>query len=253
MIEGMARFSRAPAALQAAALDAVLGLPADPAAHGGRLLIGITGPPAAGKSTLAAALANVLTASHGRSAVAVGMDGFHLANSELQRLGLSERKGAPQTFDAAGFVALLRRLRDPESGLVYAPAYSRVLNESIGGVTAVPPSVQIVVIEGNYLLLDESPWRSIRGLLDLVLYLDAPARSRRAALVRRQRMRGLDESAARTWVDSSDEVNAELIAATRPRADLILERGEPTGATTAGEGRATRSDGATPEAGRAAS
>ncbi|GAA0723819.1 nucleoside/nucleotide kinase family protein [Dactylosporangium roseum] len=189
----------------------------------GRSLIGICGPPAAGKSTLSTALSDALNLHDGLSSAAVPMDGFHLSNVELDRLGLAGRKGAPETFDAAGFVHLLRRLRDGED-LVYAPSYSRTLHESIGGVIPVPSAVRVVVVEGNYLLLDHGPWASVRDLLDLVLYLDAPASVRQGSLVRRQLAKGLDPHDARDWVERSDERNAVAIARTRDRADLILTR-----------------------------
>ena len=202
------------------ALDVVL-----PFARGraGRTVVGICGPPAAGKSTLSSALSDALNVHDGLSSVAIGMDGFHLSNAELHRLGLTDRKGAPETFDAAGFVHLLRRLRAGED-LVYAPSYSRTLHESIGGVIPVPSHVRVIVVEGNYLLLDRGPWASVRGLLDLVLYLDAPDDVRQESLVRRQLAKGLDLPEARDWVYRSDERNAEVIAGTRDRADLILSR-----------------------------
>lgn len=190
---------------------------------GSRTLVGIAGPPGAGKSTLAAALAKAL--SRTVPAVVVPMDGFHLANAELRRLGLAERKGAPQTFDAAGFVHLLRRLRTPGREVVYAPTYSRTLHESIGGAIPVPAEVRVVIVEGNYLLLDDEPWSQVRDLLDLACYLEAPGAARRDALVHRQRARGLDRQAARAWVRDSDEVNARLVAGTRDRAGLVLRRG----------------------------
>jgi pantothenate kinase len=203
-----------------AALDAVAPL----VAPGRRTLVGIAGPPGAGKSTLAVALAAAVVDERGPdTAVAIPMDGFHLANAELRRLGLADRKGAPETFDAYGFVHLLRRLRTAGE-LVYAPSYSRVLHESIGGAIPVDPAVCLVVVEGNYLLLDSTPWSDIRPLLDLALYLDAPDRSRTATLLRRQRARGLDDDAAQDWVRRSDEVNAALITTTRTRADIILTR-----------------------------
>ena len=182
-----------------------------------RVLVGIAGPPGAGKSTLAAALAGAL------DGIAVFMDGFHLANSELRRLGLTDRKGAPETFDASGFVHLLRRLRAGDE-LVYAPAYSRVLHESIGGVVPVPPEARLIIVEGNYLLLADGAWTGVRPLLDLAMYLEAPTRTRTAVLLRRQRARGLDDEAARDWVYRSDEVNAALVAETRDRADVVLFR-----------------------------
>jgi pantothenate kinase len=192
-------------------------------ASAGRTIVGICGPPAAGKSTLSAALTDAVNVHDGLSAVTVPMDGFHLSNVELARLGLTDRKGAPATFDAAGFVHLLRRLRSGEA-LVYAPDYSRVLHESIGGVIPVPSDVRVIVVEGNYLLLDVAPWSEVRALLDLVLYLDAPEQTRQESLVRRQLARGLDVAAARDWVEHSDERNAAVIAATRSRADVVLTR-----------------------------
>lgn len=193
-----------------------------------RILVGIAGPPAAGKSTLAVSLAEALRREYGSgTAVAVPMDGFHLANAELARLGLANRKGAPETFDAAGFVHLLTRLRAaPDGEVVYAPEFNRTLNESIGSAIPVPASVRVVVVEGNYLLLPREPWAPVRDLLDLALYIEAPTSTRVDALLRRQRSRGLDRDAAHDWVYRSDETNAALIATTRDRADRILRRPE---------------------------
>lgn len=199
----------------------------EPLLDGGtaRVLVGIAGPPAAGKSTLASTVANALCTRYGpATAVAVGMDGFHLANAELARLGLAGTKGSPETFDAHGFLALLRRLRAATEPVVYAPTYSRTLHESISGSIPVPAEVRVVVVEGNYLLLPRPPWSDVRELLDLAFYLDAPAGVRVESLMRRQRSRGLDRSAALDWVHRSDEANAALIATTRGRADVVLAR-----------------------------
>jgi pantothenate kinase len=186
---------------------------------GRRIIVGICGPPGAGKSTLSEALVDALDVS----AVTVPMDGFHLSNVELDRLGLADRKGAPATFDALGFVHLLRRLRAADE-LVYAPSYSRSLHESIGGVIPVPPELNVIMVEGNYLLMDDPPWSQVRPLLDLALYLDAPHRTRQESLVRRQMARGLDLDTAQDWVFRSDERNADVIATTRSRADVVLTR-----------------------------
>jgi pantothenate kinase len=193
------------------------------AGRAGRLVVGLAGPPAAGKSTLATALATALNDA-GTAAVAVPMDGFHLANAELNRLGLADRKGAPETFDATGYVHLLRRLRSGEPTTVYAPTFNRQINESIGSAIPVAPHVRVVVTEGNYLLLDTPPWDEVRPLLDLALYLDAPHSTRHSALVRRQLTRGLSRDAAHAWAGGSDAANATLIESTRDRADQVLAR-----------------------------
>ena len=196
-------------------------------ALGGRVLVGIAGAPGAGKSTLATSVATALIASGGPdAAIAVGMDGFHLANDVLARLGLTERKGAPETFDPYGFLGLVRRLRSADEPIVYAPTYSRTLHESIGSAVAIPAAVRTVVIEGNYLLLDQTPWDEVRKLLDLVIYLDTPTSLRVPSLLRRQRSRGLDHAAAVDWVYRSDEANAAIVAVTRDRADVVLTRPE---------------------------
>ncbi|HEX6500016.1 MAG TPA: nucleoside/nucleotide kinase family protein [Micromonosporaceae bacterium] len=202
-----------------AALDPLLDSDLD------RVLVGVAGPPAAGKSTMATSLAEALCREFGEgTAVAVPMDGFHLANAELDRLGLADRKGAPETFDASGFVHLLRRLRDADGELVYAPTFSRVVNESIGSAIPVAPKVRVVVVEGNYLLLPYEPWSQVRELLDLVMYLEAPRPARIGSLLRRQQARGLGRQAAHDWVHRSDERNAALIETTRHRADVLLTR-----------------------------
>jgi pantothenate kinase len=184
-----------------------------------RALLGICGAPAAGKSTLAARLVAAL----GPSSVHIGMDGFHLAQVELARLERTSRKGAPDTFDGAGYVNLLRRLRSrPDGEVVYAPGFRRDLEEPIAGAVPVPPAVRLVVTEGNYLLVDEPPWCSVRDLLDEVWFLDAPPDARHEWLIERHRAhgRGLAEARERTF--GSDERNAVLIEATRAAADLII-------------------------------
>jgi pantothenate kinase len=185
---------------------------------GGRRIMGIVGAPGAGKSTVARRLVDSL----GGAAVLVGMDGYHLAQSELQRLGRAERKGAPDTFDAAGYVALLRRLRVPDASTVYAPEFRRAIEEPIAGAVAVQPGVPLVLTEGNYLLLDTAPWSAVRGLLDEVWFLAPDERTRRGWLTARHRRYGRTEEQAAERT-SSDEHNARLIAPTAARADLIVD------------------------------
>ncbi|WP_069169437.1 nucleoside/nucleotide kinase family protein [Streptomyces griseus] len=185
----------------------------------GRRILGIAGPPGSGKSTLAARLVDAL---RGR-AVLVPMDGFHLAQCELARLGRADRKGAPDTFDAAGYLALLRRLRHPEpTGPVYAPTFDRALEEPIAGAVPVHPDTPLVVTEGNYLLLDEEPWASVRRLLDEAWFVDVDPELRVRRLVDRHVRFGRSRPQAERWAAGSDERNARLVERYRDRADLVV-------------------------------
>jgi len=181
---------------------------------GERRLLGITGPPAAGKSTLAAEL----TAALGPHAVLVPMDGFHLAATQLRRLGRLGRKGAPDTFDAAGYLALLRRLRDRTDDVVYAPEFRREIEEPIAGAIAIPRRTPLVITEGNYLL----HWKDVRALLDEVWFVDLDEPTRLARLIERHMAYGRNRAEAEERAHGSDQRNAELIIATRGDADLII-------------------------------
>lgn len=188
-------------------------------ATGGRRVLGIAGAPGAGKSTLAAQVATAL----GDVCVVVPMDGFHLAQRELERLGRAERKGAPDTFDADGYVALLRRLRDPRPGhVVYAPEYRRDLRNPVAGAVAVPPDVPLVVTEGNYLLLDDHGFAPVRALLDEAWFVAPDDAVRVERLVARHERFGKEPVAARAWSTGPDEANARRVAPTADRADLVV-------------------------------
>ncbi len=184
-----------------------------------RRLLGIVGAPGAGKSTVAAAVVDALAPL----AALVPMDGFHLANSELHRLGRADRKGAPDTFDAAGYVALLRRLRSGDDDVVYAPAFHREIEEAVAGSLPVPRDVALVVTEGNYLLLETQPWAAVRGLLDQVWFVEQDENVRVERLIARHIAYGKEPEAARAWVLGSDQRNAALIASMRHRADVVVE------------------------------
>jgi pantothenate kinase len=189
------------------------------AVPGERRLLGIAGAPGSGKSTLATALATAL----GGSAVVVPMDGFHLANAELERLGRRDRKGAPDTFDVAGYVALLERLARPARGTtVYAPAFHRDIEEPVAGSIPVPDDVPLVMTEGNYLLLGDDGWGCVAPLLDAAWFLEVDDDRRRERLVARHVRHGRSPEAARAWVLGTDEPNARLVAATRSRADEVV-------------------------------
>ena len=183
-------------------------------ADGRRRVLGIAGGPGAGKSTLAASLA-------GPAVAVVGMDGWHLANSVLDRLGRRERKGAPDTFDAAGYVAFLARARFREA-TVWAPEFRREVEEPIAGALEVPPSALVLVTEGNYLLLEEPPWDGVRALLDEAWFLEPDEEVRRARLVARHERHGRSHAEAVARADGSDAANARMIAATASRADVVI-------------------------------
>ncbi len=191
-------------------------------ARGGRVLLGLVGPPGAGKSTLAAALQRAFA----DQSQVVPMDGFHLADVELQRLGRAGRKGAPDTFDAAGYAALLQRLRTQRADeIVYAPEFRREIEEPVAGAIAVLPQTRLVIAEGNYLLLDDGPWAGVAALLDEVWYVDVDDGLRTERLTRRHEQFGRSAQAAQDWVQGTDEPNAQLIAATRSRADWVFAWG----------------------------
>ncbi|MFF7857237.1 nucleoside/nucleotide kinase family protein [Streptomyces sp. NPDC007904] len=193
------------------------------ASDGRRAILGIAGSPGAGKSTLAGHLVRELNGTGDPWVAHVPMDGFHLADAELDRLGLRDRKGAPDTFDAAGYAALLRRLREEAYGdVVYAPGFERVLEQPIAGAVPVPPAARLVVTEGNYLLLDTGAWARVRPELDEVWFcaLDEEERVRR--LVARHEEFGKSHEEAVAWVLRSDRRNAELVDPTRDRADLVV-------------------------------
>ncbi|GAA4386972.1 nucleoside/nucleotide kinase family protein [Ornithinibacter aureus] len=192
---------------------------------GGRVvIIGIAGEPGAGKSTLAASVVTTLT-EHGCPTVLLPMDGFHLANVALASLGVAERKGAPETFDAAGFAALLARIRAEGPDTVWAPMYDRSVEESIAGAIPVPPGTEVVVTEGNYLLVDEEPWAQVGELLDEVWAVRVDAATRTERLIARHVRYGRTPAEAVAWVASVDEPNAAVIRATLGRADLDVSTG----------------------------
>jgi pantothenate kinase len=188
------------------------------ARSGRRVLLGIAGPPGGGKSTLA----QMVVANLGERARLVGMDGFHLAQAELARLGRQDRKGAIDTFDVAGYVALLRRLRDPTEDVVYAPDFRREIEEPVASAVPVAGDVPLVVTEGNYLLAEQGDWVRVRDLLDDVWYVTTPEETRLRWLIERHVAYGKTRDAARAWALGSDQRNAELVEATKGRADAIV-------------------------------
>lgn len=183
-----------------------------------RVLVGIAGAPGSGKSTIAELVGERL----GAEGVVVPMDGFHLTNDELVRLDRRQRKGAPDTFDVAGYVNLLRRLHAEPADTVYAPRFDRDHEMSIAGEIAVRPEHRIVVTEGNYLLLDSPGWREVRPLLDEAWFVEVDEQLRLERLIRRHVVHGKDEEAAVRWATVSDQANADVVNATRRFADVIV-------------------------------
>ncbi|MCC6495635.1 MAG: nucleoside/nucleotide kinase family protein [Propionibacteriaceae bacterium] len=203
-----------PAVLAARLLDRVAA---------GRLVVGICGAPGSGKSTLAAAVVAELGLLRPGSAVVVPMDGFHLAASVIAGDDRAARRGAPDTFDPDGYAALLERLRANVDDVVYAPEYRREIEDPVAGAIAVPRQCPIVITEGNYLLHPAPAWTRVRGCLDEVWYLTAPSEELRVErLVQRHERFGKTPEHARRHVLGSDQKNAELVAAHRGSADLLL-------------------------------
>lgn len=207
-------------------LDRCAGLVSE-AAGGRRRVLGIAGPPGAGKTTLVAALLHAVAADPrlaGRVAH-VPMDGFHLPGAELGRLGRLNRKGAPDTFDVEAYAALLAAVRGSPRVVVRAPAFDHAVGEPEAEAIEVGPAADLVVSEGNYLLLDDPAWRPVRALLDEAWFCALADDRRRQRLIDRHVETGRALEDATAWVDRSDEANARLVAGGRDFADLVLVDG----------------------------
>jgi pantothenate kinase len=192
-------------------------------AAGRRVIIGLAGPPGAGKSTLALAIVSTARARMGQEwAAYLPLDGYHLSNAQLKRLGLLDVKGAPATFDADGYAAMLSRVAADDARDIYVPDYDRTLHEPIAARHRVPAAARLVVTEGNYLAVAEPRWLAAGTSIDRLWYVDAPDALREERLVARQLRGGRDERAARDWVSRSDRPNGELVKRSRDRADLVI-------------------------------
>ena len=186
---------------------------------GKRVMVGLVGAPGSGKSTVAEALLQ----SFPESSQVVPMDGFHLANVELKRLGRAGRKGAPDTFDSAGYADLLKRLRNQAADeIVYAPEFRREIEEPIAGAIPVFPQTELIITEGNYLLLNEGHWAKVPALLDEIWYVDVDDELRIKRLTNRHEQFGRSKEEAIAWVMNTDEPNARVISANKSKADLLF-------------------------------
>ena len=188
------------------------------AAGAQRFVVAIAGPPGSGKSTLAQRLNVVLPED---ASAVVPMDGFHFDDVVLDSRGLRPRKGAPETFDYAGFAALLKRIRagEPE---VAIPVFDRSMELSRAGASIIGSVVKFVLVEGNYLLLDEEPWSALSGLFDFSIFVDVPRGELERRLLERWRGHGKSDEDARAWIASNDLPNIERVLARRRQADLVV-------------------------------
>ena len=203
------------------AIDLAVELAARASHSGERTIMGIVGPPGSGKSTVAQKIVQAL----GDDAVLVPMDGFHLAQEELIRLGRRDRMGAPDTFDVTGFASLLGRLRRRDEDVVYAPRFDRSIELPIAGAIAIPRDVPLIITEGNYLLHDGEGWQAVAPLLDTTWYVKVPRSLREERLMARRIAHGDAPDHSAQWVRTVDARNAQTVERTRELADAVLERG----------------------------
>ena len=184
-----------------------------------RVLIGIIGKPGAGKSTLSKFLMAKLPKEF---VTVVPMDGYHLSNKVLKDLKRADRKGAPDTFDVAGFISLVKRIRTEQTQNIYYPIFDRAIEESIAAQGVVTSATKVVIVEGNYLLHDDGGWEVCNDLLDESWMVDVDDDKRISRLISRHIAYGKDPEAAKAWAKGTDEVNAKLIERGRNRADFVV-------------------------------
>lgn len=188
------------------------------AGHKPRFVVAIAGPPGSGKSTLAERLVALFPDD---SAAVVPMDGFHFDDRVLIAQGIRNRKGAPETFDYHGFEALIRRIRANETDIAI-PVFDRSVELSRAGAAVIAQSTRFVIVEGNYLLLDEDPWKRLDGLFDLSIYLDVPKDELERRLRGRWDEHGKTPEEARAWIAGNDMPNIERVIARRRPADMVI-------------------------------
>lgn len=203
-----------PETLARQALDHVLHLPDQ------RKLIAIAGPPGSGKSTVAAVL-NRLLREAGKTSAVVPMDGFHLDNAVLDARGLRPRKGAPDTFDGAGFCNLVKRIATEGADIIY-PVFDRSRDIAIAGAAVLSKDVEYVLFEGNYLALDGDPWGQLAQYWTSAIWIDAPIDELERRLMQRWFDEGLSEADARIKVGENDLPNAKYVQANSRTCDLVL-------------------------------
>lgn len=184
-----------------------------------RQILAITGPPGSGKSTVARAIETALS---GQAAV-LEMDGFHLDDSILRKLGRLDRKGAPDTYDVHGYINTLARLKRAEEPIVYVPKFDRDLEISRAGATEISKDISLIITEGNYLLLDQLGWQNVRSHIDESWFIQSPRDVLRERLIRRWLDQGLSLERAEQWADNVDLKNGDIVTAAAHNADFIAE------------------------------
>ncbi|CAI3931700.1 Panthothenate kinase (CoaA) (PDB:2GA8) [Commensalibacter communis] len=185
-----------------------------------RTILAIAGAPGSGKSTVARLLHEALK----EISMIVPMDGYHLSNKELERLGRKERKGAPDTFDVWGYKSLIERLKNQHKNeIVYAPEFYRTIEEPIAGSIPVFDNIPLIITEGNYLLLSQGEWQTLASIFDERWFVTAPVAERQQRLIDRHCYFGRSTEDAKSWVKHTDEPNAQLIEQHKQNVDLDIE------------------------------
>lgn len=190
------------------------------AAGAARFVVAIAGPPGAGKSTLSDALAEALVA-RGEKAAVLPMDGFHMDNAVLEEKGLLPRKGAPETFDVRAFLSTVQAVR-ANDGEVLVPVFDRSRELAIASSRIVAPETRMVLVEGNYLLLDEAPWNKLAGAFDFSIFINPGIEELERRLLKRWYDHGYEEEAAKRKAHGNDIPNAHRVVEHQRRADLVL-------------------------------
>lgn len=190
---------------------------------GGRVVVAIAGPPGSGKSTLAEELAALLNARQAGLAEVLAMDGFHYDDLYLLPAGLRARKGAPQTFDVGGLFHTLSRLRARDEAEVAVPVFDRSIEIARAGARLIAASVPVIIVEGNWLLLDEAPWDRLRPLFDITLRVEVPEPVLRARLRSRWEGFGLGEAEITARLETNDLPNGRLVRDRSVAPDFLLQ------------------------------